>query len=271
MSDGETGSKKKKSSMKKAWEAHALMKKYGFKTIEDMAAALEKVQDAEGLPEAPVTTSEAITVYPEAAVAPETVTTPGDRLKALVAPADDLAWITEDIGAVHVVARYQNLVLRPPRDNMNPPMAGVQVHEYTRGPWHAMPFDLRSRNREQEVLNNVHYGKWAHLAISRDVAESVYADERYPLPTKAVISAKEFGGWDRHANQARGTLRPLGKPVALREVTRRVLQRFVGEVFINATHHWRDMPDARVANPYGNRLAGLALKLPDVAQEGVTP
>lgn len=238
------------SKMKDAWAAKALMERHGIETVEELAALLAKLGE------------------PKADVAEASEPPPPEPVVAGKV-ADDLAWITADTGAVHVVARFTNLVLRPQKPGFNPPIDSISVFENHRGPWEACPFDLSSKNREQEILNWVHYGRWSHIAIPRDVAEVCYSDARWPLPTKAVISGKEFTGWDQFAQSARGTYRDLTDRVPLRESVRRCLQRFPGQVFIDARYH-RELKDPRIVNPYGNRLVGLALKLPAVQLEGVT-
>lgn len=270
VADAERKPGRKTGKMKEAWEARALMDKYGFKTIAAMEAALAGVGPA-------VTSEEPTSVLPDERIPASRpmpdewpASSPAIPAAKAVEVSDPLGWITRDTGAVHLVSRYQNLVIRPPRYGVQPPMDAIVAHEYGRGEWAACPFDMRSRDREQEILNWVHYGRWAYVAISRDMAEVAYGDPRWPLPEKAVIVPAEFGGWDRFGNQARGVLRPLVQAVPLREAVRRCLQRFIGEVFVNATYH-REMHDVRIANPYGNRLAGLSLRLPTVQTEGATP
>ena len=240
---------------KQAWDARALLEKHGFESVEEMDAALK-----------------ALSVAKEVVVeAPHDLTaaTPGIDMSRLPVPKDDLAWITRDTGAVHFVARYGTICIRPQQAALVPPLDAVLMLASGQGEWSACPFDLRSRTREQEILNMVHFGKWSYLALSAEEAAALYSDPRWPCPRRAVVSASEFRGWDRAAKQARGTYRDLPEVLPLREAVRRVLQRFVGEAFVDATYH-PEMPDVRIANPYGNRLLGLVLKLPAVKVEGAT-
>ena len=199
------------------------------------------------------------------------------------APVDDLAWITKDMRAVYVVAKNMTLTLRPTNTNYNPIMSGILIHSDGDGSWSAMPFDIRSNHPDpdtrasEDKYNAACYGNWGHFCVSRQLAQSVFGDSRYPIPTEAVVSAKDFRGFDYQVQSAIGKHVPITDPDPLREVVRRLLQS--SEVFVDVSRHLDRLPvgppkpgDLNVTfpNPYRRRLGSLAPKLPAVKHEGMT-
>ena len=73
----------------------------------------------------------------------------------------------------------------------------------------------------------------------------------------------EFRGWSAYSHAATGKKRPLGEnPDPLRECVRRLLQRFPGRAFLNSRHHpLSEWPTPEIANPYGNSLGNLRIKV----------
>ena len=192
---------------------------------------------------------------------------------------DELDWITHDTPAVYIVAKNMTVTLRPSNTRVYPPIENISVNSIAMGPWAAMPFDTRSRARKsderaaEEKLNEIMYGNWGHFVITREIAQDVYADPRNPIPTKAVICAEDFRGYDRITNRAIGVERDLGpNPVPLREVVRKLLQRMVA--FVDIGHHIQPVVEKKLSaarpNPYRGTLANLAQKLPAVSTEGAT-
>jgi hypothetical protein len=143
------------------------------------------------------------------------------------------------------------------------------MNRYGEGAWDLMPFVVQNRDREKEQLDRVKTAHWGYFRLTRDLADTVFGDPRYPCPKKAVVDPREFRGWDRVSMRARGTYRDV-EPDNLRELTRQVLQRLRGKCFINNRYH-AGRPDPHIVNPYGNELYGLKLRMPGVvSQEGFT-
>lgn len=245
MSDGETGSKK--SRVKTAWEALAVMERLGFESVEEMEAAMAKIREIPTSPDAVIPVD-----VPIGAEAPT-----GDPV------ADDLYWITADHYEIHFVLRKRTMSLRPARMKLSPPIEGISINPYGGGEWNNMPFSLRHDDHEKQRFLRIKYSNWNYFCLTRELAEDMYSDARWPVPSKAVISHEEFRGWSRASNRATGVHRDLSNPDVLREAARRLLQRFAGQLFVNSRHH-RDLPDVRVVNPYGNHLDEIAIPVPKV-------
>ena len=191
----------------------------------------------------------------------------------LTTPPDDLWWIDEDLFEVHFVARKRGLSLRPRRPRLNPPIDGIRLKPYGEGEWPAMPFSLKSEDHERQKRLRMKYNKWSYFCISRDIAEDMWSDDRWPIPRKAIISHEEFRGWSTASKRAVGTHRPLDNPDVLREAVRRFLQRGAGQVFINWSRHeeiLRQHPQLfNIVNPYGNALDEVALPVVRTAPDGI--
>jgi hypothetical protein len=194
---------------------------------------------------------------------------------------DDLDWIDDDVHAVHLVSKNMSITLRPADMNQVPIVSTVMIHSHGSGPWLANPFDLRSNHPDVNVrattekLNEIRNANWGYFVISRQLAEGVFSDPRFPVPSKAVVSAAEFRGYDREVHRAVGKYRDLGpSPDKLREAVRMVLQRMRGTCFIDASRHGPEIAsrrfDARRPNPYGMALGNIVARLPEVKTEGAT-
>ncbi len=189
-------------------------------------------------------------------------------------PADDLAWITPDHFEIHFVLRKHNVTYRPAKPHLQPQLIALMLRPTHTAEWPACPFNLRDpENHERDLFLQIKYKKWNHFMFTRDNAEDMYRDDRFPLPKKAVISHTEFRGWSNQAGRALGVHRDLVNPDPLREAMRRCLQRFPGQLFINFQHHPEMPGNAQVANPYGNSLENHRLPVVHNEQlrEGVLP
>ena len=102
-----------------------------------------------------------------------------------------------------------------------------------------------------------------------------------PMSPSAVVSGREFKGYDRETRRGVGTHRDLGTPDVLRECVRNVLQRLGGTVFIDVRRHGEHLNlgafeygklNAGMPNPYATRVTNISQRLPEsVQREGVTP
>lgn len=197
---------------------------------------------------------------------------------------DDLDWITPDVHSVAFVSRHMTICLRPAKPGFGDTFVPISMNHTGYGPWDAMPFDIRSNDADldrrvlRERINRATYATWAYHRLSRALAEEMYADARWPIPKEAVVSGKEFKGFDRQVQRAVGKHRVLVAPDPLREAARRVLQRLAGSTYVDVRFHkdavlayadWcksgrkgfeRGLNPSR-PNPYGTSLGSLVAKL----------
>lgn len=234
-------------------EAHALRRelaKYGVTTVEELQAKMAGL-----VAEVPVDPTPA----PIEIAAPP----PDDNY-------DDLWWITPDTYEVHLVCRKRGITLRPAREKLQPPLEGIMLKSYGEGAWETMPFSLRDENHEKQRFLRIKYSRWLYYCVTRELAEDMFSDPRWPVPNKAVLSHEEFKGWSRASKRATGKHREIENPDVLREAVRRILQRGAGAVFVNARYH-QEMSggDYRIANPYGNFLDEVSLPVVKTYPKGI--
>lgn len=185
---------------------------------------------------------------------------------------DPLVGITRETPYVELVSSTSMFVLRQLNKHYNPHITRIAVHRYRVGPWDACPFRIGCwderlppevrfvRDRNIKIFK----AQWHHFRVTRQLAENVYADPRWPRPETHVVDPKTFRGWDRRSNQAVGEHVPIEDFVALREVVRYMLQK-ARETFLDyATRPKGFEFDPRFPNPYRNKIT-------DVARETTIP
>lgn len=170
------------------------------------------------------------------------------------AARDPLRAITADTRFVDFIGNSSTYYLRPSMGAYNPPIAEISVTAHKAGRWAACPFEIGSRDRITDENMKVMLDKWWHIRISREQANAVYGDDRWPCPMEAVVAVNSFSGVD-FAKNPTGEYVRLPDRVPLREVTRILLQRNPGTLFLSysSTQPW---VDARYPNPYGNFIDG---------------
>ena len=177
-------------------------------------------------------------------------------------PAEDcLGFITADTPYVGIVSSTSTFVLRPQNDKMQPPMTRVSISSQGSRVWAANPFIIRDENRVYEQNIRVMKAKWHHYRVTRELAESIWSDERHRRPTTAVMDPTTFVSWDQRAKQAIGKHEPITEFVPLRELVRYLLTKG-RETYLDYTVRPEGLTfDPRVPNPYRNKIVGVAVEI----------
>ena len=169
---------------------------------------------------------------------------------------DPLAWITDKTPFVAIVSGTTSYTLRPQRKDFTPPIQRVvQQAEGDARVWAANPFDYSHKDRDIENNQKVMKSKFWHHRITKFTATSVWSDDRWPKPETAVIDPAKYHGWDRVTRMAKGDQEPIEEFVALRELTRILLQK-AADTFLNWSYH-KEQFDPRRPNPYRNKVSDV--------------
>lgn len=220
-----------------------LLKAHGCATVEELNAKLAATGED----------------TPKSMPAPDGPRFEGRRI--VTGGKDALAFIDKDCPYVPFVSSTAIFVLRPGKAKFNPPIERVMLKTKGAKPWYSCPFYIGDRtNLINDANLKVFKEEWHHLVLAKHVADSIWADPRWPKATHAVMDPATFNGWDNIARAARGRMDPITDFVPLREATRRLLQKGA-DTFMN----WIEMPegykfDRRIPNPYRNRISDIAVE-----------
>ena len=184
-----------------------------------------------------------------------------ERIETAQPSKDCLHYITPDVPYVGIVSTYSTITLRPGRERMNPPMHRVVMNATGREAWGFCPFHIGDNTSEEnDQRMKLMKARWHVHTLSREMAEMVWDDPRFPKPVRTVIDPKTFKGYDTNARAARGDLVEITDFDALREVTRICLMR-LSETFLDYGRRPAGFDfDPRIVNPYKNKIPGLRMK-----------
>lgn len=221
----------------------ALLEEYGMESVDQLKGALANVRMADVGEPAPIVTKG----------------TNAER-------HDPLAFITVETPYVAFVSSTTVFTLRPGNPNLTPPMEKIKLIATGTGPWHSCPWYIGDRGNFVHDQNlKVFKANWWLHRLDKRLAESVWSDERFPMPKKAVLDPRDFRRWDRQARVPDGEMTELTEFVALREMTRLILQKG-HDTFLDYGRRWHGSDwDPRYPNPYRNRITDVVreFKVPE--------
>lgn len=171
--------------------------------------------------------------------------------------ADPLAWITEDTEEVFLVGRDSALL-----GHMFPTPPGLKREDYREPlaaygsmPWSTCPFSHKGRNDEETRNLRIMNSAYWHYRVDRFWASGFFAGKYAEMPRTAIIDPAAFSGADRLTGVLRGG-KAKASGIALRELVRWWLQKYAGNLWLDAGRNPKGAVDWKNPNPYGRGSDG---------------